>query len=644
MGGPKLLRQLIRAGIVAALCLSANTLVAAPLSLQIDRKEIAINEAFEVTLQVNARHAVVKILDTEDFTVQDATSAFNQPLFCMNMGMEVISGPCIYRFYFKPARAGKLTIPSIQLIDNFARMGRLIAKTEETPVTVSPERAKNPKTGPKSRARSRRPGSRRRDTRQAGGPAVAAADQKSMRPSQLAELEDFARYDIFLIPQTGKDTYYLNEPFSVDFVLYIGEKSGANSLQELELPELDGFRKERLEGKNAELGGTTVRGKRYSRFLLSSFVLVPMEAGDKVVDSARATVLVSVSNMQQINGGFSISIRGGSQPLEVFAPPLQLDIRATPEPLPPSFDTANIGSFKIEKMEPPKPQPAGSWMVLKYDLVGRGNLLSVEVPTLAKSPGIEARRPHLDNSNVTIDERGINGRLAVQLPFRVTHPGKMDLPPLEFTYFDPDQKEYETISVPLPAVVVDAPRTVEGEVLLPTTSDLAPLATEADFTLPEEFDGWARGGWVAWAMAMVLGFYVLLLLLRAVLSLADRDPVRRRRKAALISGRKELAASKEHLVAGRTDAFYAALTRALAGYLEGRFGLSTASSTFDALEEGLTSQGVSSELARLVRQELENADFSRFAPTQLQEQDTSTSLERTRSLIARLNRVKGRLP
>ncbi len=644
MVGDKLARQLLRAGLVAALCLSTTIAVAAPLSLQIDRKEIGINEAFEVQLQVNARHAVLKILETSDFTIQDGTSAFNQPLFCMNMGMEVISGPCIYRFYFKPERAGKLTIPSIQLVDNFARMGRIIARTEEVTVTVSPERAKNPKVGPKTRGRSRRPGARRRDTRQSGGPAVASADQEPMRPTEFSNLKDFAHYDIFLVPQAAKDSYYLNEPFTVDFVLYIGEQSGASSLQGLEVPELEGFRKERLEGKNAELGGTNIRGKRYSRFLLSSYVLVPMEAGEKVVDAAQATVLVSVSNMQQFSGGFSISIRGGSQALEVFAPPLKLDIRETPKPLPDHFDTANIGHFTIDKLSPPKAQPAGSWMVLKYDLVGRGNLLSVDVPVLTKSPGIEARRPHLDNSDVTIDEQGIHGRLAVQLPFRITRPGKAHLPPLEFTFFDPDKQDYETISVPLPEVVVEAPKEVEGEAVVPAASDLAPLATEQDFGVPDKSDAWAQGSWVAWAIASILGVYVLLLLLRGIRALADRDPVRRRRKAALASARQELVASHKYLAAGQTDAFYAALTRALAGYLEGRFGLSAASTTFDALEEGLTGQGVSTELARQVRQELENADFGRFAPTQLQEQDTRTSLERTRTLMASLDKVKGRLP
>ena len=76
-----------------------------------------------------------------------------------------------------------------------------------------------------------------------------------------------------------------------------------------------------------------------------------------------------------------------------------------------------------------------------------------------------------------------------------------------------------------------------------------------------------------------------------------------------------MTASQKHLEAGRTDALYASLTRALAGYLEGRFGLSAASATFDALEAGLTGQGVPPELARQVRQELENADYGRFAPT-----------------------------
>ena len=627
-----------------ALCLHASGVLAAQLSVKIDRREIAINEAFEVQLQVNGRHVLLHVPESPNFTIRDGTSAFDQPLFCMNMGREVVSGPCIYRFYFSPMRAGKFTIPPFQLLDNFRRVGRTVARTEEIAVTVSPDRVKNPKTGPAARPPSWRQGQRRNNGRPAKGPAISGPDQEPMRPSQLSNSKSLARFDLFLVPQTEKDAYYLNEPFTVDFVLYVGDDSGATSLQGLELPELDGFRKERLEGKNAELGGSRVGGKSYSRFLLSSYVLVPMEAGKKVVSSARATVLASVSNLQQFNGGFTISIRGGTQQVEVFAPPLLLDIRETPEPVPNGFDTANIGNFRIEKVVSPKAQPAGSWMVLRYDLVGRGNLLSVDVPKLAKSPGVEARSPHLDNSNVTIDEKGINGRLAVQLPFRITRPGEVALRPLEFSFFDPDKHEYETISQPLPTVLGEAPPEVAGEVVLPAANDLAPLATEPDFTVPENFEPWARGRWVAWAIALALGLYLLLLLLRGILSLADRDPVRRRRKAALVSARKELTASQKHLEAGRTDALYASLTRALAGYLEGRFGLSAASATFDALEAGLTGQGVPPELARQVRQELENADYGRFAPTQLQEKDTGASLERTRTLMASLDRIRGRKP
>lgn len=638
-------RQLLLcAGLIAALCLPAAALLAAPLSLQIDRKEIAINEAFEVKLQVNARHAIIQISETADFTVQDGTSAFNQPLFCMNMGMEVISGPCIYRFYFKPKNAGALTIPSFQLVDNFAQVGRLLARTEEIAVIVSPQRVKNPKVGGGNRARTGRSGGRRRNNRQPSGPNLATPEQAPMKPSQLADLEGLARYDIFLVPETPKDAYYLNEPFAVDFVLYIGENSGANSLQGLELPELDGFRKERLETENTELGSTSIGRKKYSRFLLSSYVLVPMEPGEKVVSSAKATVLVSVSNMQQFNGGFSISIRGGSQPLEVFAPPLQLDIRPPPEPRPEGFDTANIGAFKIEKMVPPKAQPAGSWMVLKYDLVGRGNLLSVAVPTLAANANVEARRPHLDNRDVSIDRSGIQGRLAVQLPFRIMRAGTLGLPPLSFTFFDPDKQEYETISMSLPEVLVETPPEADGEALVPAADDLAPLATDPDFAVPQPVENWSQGRAVTWLIAVVVLLYMLLLLLRALSAFANRDPVRRRRHAALVSARRELTASEQHLAAGRIDAFYAALTRALAGYLEGRYDLSAASATFGVLESGLVSQGVSSELAQQIRQELENADFGRFAPTQLQEQDAAASLERTRRLMANLDKVKGRKP
>ncbi len=629
--------------VVLAISLCAGLTLAAPLSLQVDRDSIAINEAVEVVVQVTGRHAVLQVPESEDFSVSDATSPFNQPIFCMSMGLEVISGPCTYRFFFAPKKDGTLTIGPFQLVDNFYRPGRLIASTKPVTIQVASEPAANPRAIPRQRTSRTRPRRPSRTPREApSGPSIAGPEQPPTTPGALANLAEYSQHDLFLVPQTAKDIYYVNEPFTIDFILYVGDDSGASSLQGMELPELDGFRKERLENETMELGGTSIGGKHYNRYLLSSYVLIPMEPGDRLLEGVSATVLAAASNIQQFQGGFSISIRGGTQPVEVFAPPLQLKILEPPSPYPAGFSTANVGQFRIDHLVPPNPQPAGTWMVLKYELSGTGNLLSVEVPALTKDGAIEVRAPYQDNSGVTIDREGINGTLAVQLPFRLTRAGEKTLPPLTFVYFDPARKSYETLSIPLPPVVAEAPVTDDGAAPVIARDGLAPLVTSSLLVQAPSQDPWYTGRLVAMLLGIVLAIYLLLVVVRAMLRSADRDPLRRRRRAALQQARRDLDEARKHLQANRTDACFGALSRSLTGYLEGRFGLLAGSTTFDVLEQGLAQQGVPPDLSQAVRAELENADFGRFAPTTLQGGDMAASVGRIEELMARLDKVRGR--
>jgi hypothetical protein len=626
-------------------CLLPAGLLAGPLKLQIDSKEAAINESFEVTVQVNGRHALLRLPETDDFEILDGTDHFSQPMFCMNMGLEVISGPCIFRFFFSPKKAGELTLPSFLLVDNFWNPGKLLAKTEPVALTVTPDKAANPR-GPKQRQARRTPRGRRQPRQvqpQSNGPELMPEAQEPKRPSDLRKLQDFAQYDLFLVPTVEKDAYTLNEPFVVDFILYLSDQSGATSLQGLELPELEGFRKERLEVEESEQGKVRIGRRVYSRYLLSRYVLLPMEPGNRIVSAARATVMASVSTVQQFGGGgFSISVRGGSQPLEVVAPPLLLEIKEAPQPAPAGFDAANVGQFRLEKVEPPGSQPAGSWMVLKYRLTGSGNLLSVQVPKVRGGPPVETRAPHLDNSGVTIDSQGIHGSLEVQLPFRVTRAGEHALEPLRLVYFDPTAQRYQELSVPLEPIIAQAPKDESGQVVPLDSSDLEGIVTEQALSVPEVSHPGETARRLLFVLSCLLGIYLLALVARTVVRTLNRDPARRRRNAAMAAARRELGSAGKHLAANRTDQFYAALSRALGGYLEGRFGLSAASATHDAIERGLREQGVEETLARQFREELESAEYGRFAPTSVLGGDMNASLKRVRELMGRLDRVRGR--
>jgi len=610
--------------------------------MSVNTNAASTDDYFEVTLQVNGRHVRLQPPSSPDFKIEDATSQFNQPIFCMNMGYEVISGPCVYKFHFHPVKAGKLTIPAFTAVDDFWNRGRQVGKTNPYQVSVikgtgKVSKKKSGKRAGKARPAKRRKGRRKKHRQQ--GPQVPPDDLEAARPGELKNLDAYAAYDLFLVPRVVRDTLFLNEPFKVDFLLYVGGDSGASSLSGLELPDLEGFRKEQIDVEAEKKGQVRIKGKKYDIYILARYILIPMEAGDRTLAPARATVLASVKSFQQYSGGFSFTMSGGSQPVEVFSAPLTLDIREAPRPRPTGFGTANIGSFELTSLESPPPQPAGSWMVLKYQILGNGNLLAVTPPRLPELPGVETQSPYLDSSGVMVDEGGIHGTVAVQLPFRMKKPGTLTPGKLTLTYFDPVKESYGTAELELPVLTAVAPQGEEGVDPAAAGGEIAGVITDGSLEPAETggATGWRWGSLYAIVMPLL---YLLALVIRLVMALAGRDTRRRRMRQAVAAARRELKHAGGVLEQQQPDRFYASIGKALSLYIDGSFGIAVGSTTYDRVAVALVETGVPADLSQKVREELESAEFGRFSPTALQQDDMRAALARTIELIGHLDRCK----
>ena len=622
--------------------LASTSARAGVLKVTIDSDTATTDDFFEVSVRVNGRHVRLQPPQSADFEIEDATNQFNQPVFCMNMGYEVVSGPCVFSFHFYPKKAGKLTIPGFRAVDDFWNRGRLVGKSapHEVTVTKGTGKVRRKKTARKTPRRGKKGRGNRRQQTASQGPKVPPDDLEPQRPGELNGLDAYAGYDLFLIPQIERDTLYLNEPFKVDFMLYVGDNSGASSLSGLELPDLEGFRKEQIELEREQRGKVRIGGNRFQVYILARYILIPMEPGERTLAPGKATVLASVQSFQQHSGGFSFTMSGGSTPIEVFSAPLLLDIKEAPKPRPEGFDTANIGTFELAALESPPPQPAGSWMVLKYQIRGTGNLLAVVPPRLPEMPGVETRPPYLDTSGVVVDDQGIHGTVAVQLPFRTKKPGSIPPGVLSLAFFDPLKESFGRAEVEVPELTAIAPvENGDGAAAAPP-GEMAGIITDGLLSPvePGGADGWR---WVLLYALALPGLYLMALSFRLILALAGRDTRRRRMKAGMAASRKELKRARLLLEQGRTDRFHAAIGKALAHYLEGRFGIAVGSTTYDRVALALTEAGVPAPLSRKIREELESAEFGRFSPTALQQDDMRGALARTADLIGQLDKCRG---
>ena len=83
-------------------------------------------------------------------------------------------------------------------------------------------------------------------------------------------------------------------------------------------------------------------------------------------------------------------------------------------------------------------------ITLKFDISGTGNIKLLELPPFELPNGFEKYDPKIDEQ---INRSGkISGSKKAEYLLIPRVAGNREIPPIEFSYFDPEKKSYQTIS------------------------------------------------------------------------------------------------------------------------------------------------------------------------------------------------------
>jgi BatD DUF11 like domain len=137
--------------------------------------------------------------------------------------------------------------------------------------------------------------------------------------------------------------------------------------------------------------------------------------------------------------------------VSIKSEPVTLEIKALPPGAPPTFSGA-VGNFALTADANPKRAQVGDPITIKAEISGRGNFDRVDAPMLSDDSGWHKYPP--SSSFKQDDDVGISGAKSFEM---VVSPNevKSSLPPLAFTYFDPQQEEYLTLhSAAVPLAVI----------------------------------------------------------------------------------------------------------------------------------------------------------------------------------------------
>lgn len=391
-----------------------------------------------------------------------------------------------YTYRLRAVSAGKKTIPPIHVVVNGKEY-----KTESIPLEVSTKPVQQLHQDPIERLfndeddtlaqmdrmeeemfnqilRRRgipQPGQNNQPSEENQNPALLKEPAFRSEPNNPNEA-------FFIQVEVDKTEVYEGEQILVSW--YLVTRGQLESLDRTKFPDLRGFWKEIIEEVPAiQFYQEVINGVAYKKALLARHALFPLKAGDTVIDEFKIKSKVRLPNQNfGFNMGKVYEYTKSSQRVKIKVKPLPLEGR------PPTFSGA-VGKFKvtsqIEGTQPVAHQP----MKFKLKIEGFGNAKGIELPSITWPEGVEVFEVR-NEAKFFKSGQSFKEFEVILIP---RSEGKVVLPAVEMSYFNPDTKKYETErSVEIPIEVLPGDKNAPTESF--KTNQGKPMVKESPLTLP----------------------------------------------------------------------------------------------------------------------------------------------------------------
>jgi hypothetical protein len=366
----------------------------AGLTATVDRNSLTIGETLTLTLTLSA----------PDFYIPQLTLPSLQDFQVVGTGqstqMSIINGnsttTVTYTYQLQPLITGDLTIPAFSLDLN----GQALS-TDPIVVSVS------------------------QSSGAPGNPAAPAAQPATSAAGAGAGVNPKGNGNLLIESTVDQQSVFVGEPVQFNLNVYSNAMSSIGQ-PDFKLPEYNGFwhpQEPEMQQHFAEASDGTV----YNVFALST-MLFPTTPGQATIDPATVTT----------SGGFFTS------PEQVQSDPILIDVKPLPASAPAGFNGA-VGQFEIQASPDLLSTPLGEPVTLRVELRGSGNWGTLGEPTW---PSDENWRVYHNDpqEQVNMSNGAMTGSRVYEQLWTPLVEGQLALPAIQYSYFDPQTGQYQTIT------------------------------------------------------------------------------------------------------------------------------------------------------------------------------------------------------
>ncbi len=425
--------------------------------------------------------------------------------------------------------------------------------------------------------------------------------------------------NIHLVAEISKNNPYLNEGITVTYKLYFRNPISISDVQELESPSYGDFWSHLIKIGRAEINMRgSYKGEPYNEVIWRKAVLYPQKTGKLILEPLTLNLSLNLpSNRKDL---FGRRILTQAQKMITTGKDI-IRVKGLPQNNKPDNFSGAVGEFDFDVILNKNALKASESFQVKIKVKGKGNLKLFNLPTINVPNTLEVYEPeHEENIQITVS--GMEGFIEDNYTIVPEYQGKYPIPPVKFTYFNPQTALYKTLdSQDLLVDVFDGPQAgskranmvvSESKQIIETSENafrFIKLNTELTPVNKKIF-------WMSNRFWILL-FTPLLLIITAylfkffVFEKTEDASTSKQRKAQYLA-KKYLSSAKN--VFHNQILFYEALERALHNYLKAKLKIETTELSKSKIEILLLDKKVKKQTALDYVSVIENCELARYAP------------------------------
>ncbi len=571
--------------------LSALTVFAQSFTASVGNTTVGLNDQFQISFTFSGQDINgIKSFNPPNFNNFMVLSGPNEST-SMQIINSSVSASRTYSYYLQPKSMGKFTIGSATLNYN--------GKTFNTqPVTIDVVK---------------------------GSPKAPAAQSRGNNSEVTStDIGD----NLFILATADRSKVYMGEPVTVTYKLYT-RLGIAAQMQVSKLPSYEGFWAEEINTSNT-INFTTemYRGKQYRVGVLKKVELFPSQLGELSVTPMQLDVPVQIRQNRKRSGDifddfFNDPFFNPVRTVNYTAKSNTIKIHVAPLPIkdvPKTFNGA-VGNYTMNSQLSSSKVQANNPVTLKINISGSGNISLLNMPEINLPAGMDKYEP---KTSEQINRNGtITGTKTFDYLIVPRVPGKKEIPPIQFSYFNPAKGSYVTLSTPAYELNV-APGSGNGngsvagytkEEIKLLGQDIRYIKTSTDDLRRQGSDElFGAGFWTATILPLVL-LSGLVTWKRRQDKLAGNIQLLRYQRAEKIA-RARFKTAKTLMESNNQTGFYAEISLALFGYLEDKLHIPKAEISLDRVADELQKKKIDGGLITTLKSCTEKCDYARFAPSQ----------------------------